>query len=152
MPGVRAPGQKEGSRPCLFSVRAACHTPSHESWVEIVLCVSCVFTVMEQECACGGHQAEFAPHGPMTSGHCTIYTQFSNPWRPMISRKLEYLPPFVAPRVTISHLEREGGKRSLGELSMEEGEGSPYLVKFGSWCPCLSLSDMKTQGCVGSVS
>ena len=78
--------------------------------------------------------------------------QFSNPWRLMISRKLEYLPPFVAPRVTISHLEREEGKRSLGELSMEEGERNPYSMKFGSWSPCLSLSDMKTQGWVGSVS
>lgn len=152
MPGVRTPGQNEGSRLCLFSVCAACHTPSRESWVEMVFCVTCVLNVLEQECVCGGRQAEFAPHGPMTFGHCTIYTQFSNPWRLMISRKLEYLLPLVAPCVTISHLEREGGKRSLGELSMEEGEGSPYSVKFGSWCPCFSLSDMKTQGWVGSVS
>lgn len=109
----------------------------------MVLCVTCVLTVLEQECVCGGRQAEFAPHGPMTFGHCTVYTQFSNPWRLMISRKLEYLLPLVAPRVTFSHLERGREK---------EGEGSPYSLKFGSWCPCLSLSDMKTQGLVGSVS
>ena len=58
----------------VYLVCAACRTPSRDSWVEIVLCVTCILTVLEQECACGGHQAEFAPHGPMTSGHCTIYT------------------------------------------------------------------------------
>lgn len=68
----------------------------------------------------------------MISLHFTIYTQFGDLWRLVLSRKhASPLPPFIAPHVTISHLEREGGQRSLGELPLGKGRGSLNVVKFG---------------------